>query len=85
MQGDKTLKDHDALMTRMARTLGADLDEAELRGDLPPELRGEMLLACTGCTDPEGCRHWLDTHPSAEAAPGYCRNAALLADLAAAD
>jgi hypothetical protein len=55
MQGDKTLKTHEALMDRMARTLGADLDEAELRGELAPEIRHAMLLSCTGCSDPAGC------------------------------
>jgi hypothetical protein len=82
MPGTKTLQTHEDLMGRMARTLGADLDEAELRGDLPPEMRESMLLSCTGCSDLEGCRHWLDSHEQAEAAPGYCRNGALLADLA---
>ncbi|MGP1358486.1 DUF6455 family protein [Roseicyclus sp.] len=85
MQGDKTLKTHEALMDRMARTLGADLDEAELRGELAPEIRHAMLLSCTGCSDPAGCAHWLDTHERAEAAPGYCRNGSVLADLARHD
>ena len=85
MQGDTTLKMHEALMDRMARTLGADLDDAELRGDLPPEMRQEMLLSCTGCSDPNGCAHWLDTHESAGAAPGYCRNGPVLAELARHD
>jgi hypothetical protein len=82
MQGDKTLKAHEDLMGRMARTLGADLDEAELRGDLAPEMREAMLLSCTGCSDPSACRHWLDTHEAAEAAPGYCRNGPNLVELA---
>jgi hypothetical protein len=85
MQGDKTLKDHETLMGRMAQTLGADLDEAELRGELPPEERFSMLLSCTGCAEPEGCQKWLDEHPSAEAAPGYCRNADRIAELARFD
>jgi hypothetical protein len=67
----------------MAKTLGADLDAAELRGDLPPEMREDMLMACTGCSDPNGCQHWLDTHERAEAAPGYCRNGSILRSLAA--
>jgi hypothetical protein len=82
---DRTLKTHEALMGRMARTLGADLDEAELRGDLPPEERTDMLLSCTGCANPEGCAHWLDAHETADAAPGYCRNADRLVDLARHD
>ncbi len=83
MQGDKTLKEHEALMTRMAGTLGADLDEAELRGDLAPEDRSDMLMACTGCTDPKACSDWLARNESADAAPAYCRNRDILAALAA--
>ncbi|MDG4648259.1 DUF6455 family protein [Roseibacterium sp. SDUM158017] len=82
MQGDKTLKTHETLMDRMARTLGADLDEAELRGDLAPEERFDMLLSCTGCSDPQGCAHWLERTEAAEAAPGFCRNSTRLAELA---
>ncbi len=81
MQNDKTVKKHERLMTRMAGVLGVDLDEAELRGTLAPEDRGDMVLACTGCTDPEGCAKWLEANPSADAAPSYCRNADLLTDL----
>jgi hypothetical protein len=83
MQGDKTRAQHAALMNRMAKTLGLDLDEAELRGALPPEQREDMLLACTGCADPTGCAHWLGQTQSADAAPGYCRNGDVLGRLAA--
>ena len=84
MQGDKTLGHHETLMNKMARRLGADLDEAELRGDLPPENRRAMLLSCTGCADPQGCEKWLAENTAADAAPGYCRNSDRLADLVAA-
>lgn len=70
-------------MGHMARTLGADLEAAELRGDLPPELREDMLMSCTGCSDPNGCQRWLAAHERADAAPGYCRNGDLLRMLAA--
>jgi hypothetical protein len=83
MPGKLTRDRHEGLMTRMAETLGADLDAAELRGALPPEMREDMLQACTGCSDPTACGHWLATHDRAEAAPGYCRNGDLLARLAA--
>ena len=83
MQGNLTRDRHDRLMTRMAETLGADLEDAEARGQLPPEMREDMLLACTGCADPSACGHWLDTHDHAEAAPGYCRNRDILHKLAA--
>ena len=82
MPGTRTLNSHDALMGDMARTLGADLDEAELRGDLPPEERADMLLSCTGCSNPCGCREWLGQHEQAAEAPGYCRNGDRLSELA---
>jgi len=82
MQGDKTRAKHMGLMTQMASTLGVDLDEAELRGDLPPEMRDDMVLACTGCSDPTGCEKWLAQNRTADAAPGYCRNRDILSALA---
>ena len=82
MLGNKTLKTHEALMNRMADTLGADLDELELRGGLPPEERSEMVNSCTACTDPTGCGHWLDETETAEHPPGYCRNGERIAELA---
>jgi hypothetical protein len=83
MQGKLTRDRHERLMTRMADTLGADLETAEAQGQLPPEMREDMLLACTGCADPTACRHWLETHDTADAAPGYCRNRDILHNLAA--
>lgn len=85
MPGEKTLKQHEVLMDQMAQRLGADLDEAELRGDLPPEERSDMVLSCTGCSDPEGCQKWLAQNASADSAPGYCRNADRLVGLAKLD
>lgn len=83
MPSTTTRDRHEALMTRMAQTLGTDLDDAELRGDLPPEMRADMLTACTGCAQPQRCAHWLDRTPEAEAAPQYCRNRDILQALAA--
>lgn len=82
MQGNKTRAQHAALMGRMAATLGADLDLAEMRGALPPERREDMLLSCTGCADPTACAQWLNRTPTAEAAPRYCRNGDSLRALA---
>ncbi|MGI3184398.1 DUF6455 family protein [Nioella aestuarii] len=78
MPGRKTIEDHEKLMGRMADRLGVDLDEAELRGDLPPEQRSDMVLSCTNCTSPEECGKWLESHDKAEDAPTYCRNGELL-------
>ena len=68
-------------MDQMADRLGVDLDEAELRGDLPPETRDAMLLSCTNCTSPEDCAHWLEGHADSDEAPAYCRNGAKIRDL----
>jgi len=81
MPGRKTLDEHEKLMGQMADRLGVDLDEAELRGDLPPEKRDGMVLSCTNCTSPEACSKWLADHEKAEDAPAYCRNGALLKGL----
>lgn len=76
---------HGKLMRRMAGTLGLDLTEAVLAGDLPaPDLRG-LLLNCMACRETGACTAFLDSHADtgAEAAPGYCRNRATLDRLAA--
>ena len=78
MPGRKTLEQHERLMGRMADRLGVDLDEAELRGDLPPQERSDMVLSCTNCTSPEECGKWLESHDKAECTPSYCRNGELL-------
>jgi len=81
MQGKKTLEEHEILVNRMAGTLGVDLDEAELRGQITPGERNDMTLACTKCSDPGGCDQWLGENAKADRAPAYCRNADLLAAL----
>lgn len=81
MPGQKVLDHHAKLMGQMADRLGTDLDEAELRGDLTPSERDDMVLSCSNCTSPEECAHWLASHDSAEDAPAYCRNADKLKDL----
>lgn len=81
MQGRKTLEDHEILVNRMAGTLGVDLDEAELRGDVTPEFRDEMTLSCTACSDVGGCDRWLGENAKADQTPSYCRNSEILAAL----
>lgn len=83
MQGNRTRARHEALMTRMAETQGVDLDDAEFRGDLPPEMREDMILACTGCADPEACERHLADPDRAGDIPDYCRNRDILRGLAA--
>lgn len=77
------LKRHAALVDRMATTLGVDLEEATMRGDLPMDALADVVLRCTGCSDPNGCDHWLDDHAQTGAAhaPSFCRNSTLLEGL----
>jgi hypothetical protein len=83
MPGKGTLERHGDLMAHMATKVGADLDEAELRGELAPELRQDMLLSCTACSNPTACAKWLDEAAEGSAPPAYCRNRDILLDLAA--
>ena len=83
MQSDTILKRHAALVDRMAGALGLDLEEIALRGDLSVDEIGDAVLACTGCSQPGACEHWLEAHEAGAAQqPGYCRNAELFARLA---
>jgi GTP cyclohydrolase III len=84
MFGAKTINRHAALMNRMAETLGVDLTQAIADGRMPAEAWREAVVRCTGCSDPEGCQHWLADHAADETppeAPGYCRNRALMQSL----
>ena len=83
MFGAKTINRHAALMNRMAETLGVDLTRAIADGRLPAEAWREAVVRCTGCSDPEGCQHWLGDHADqmVDDAPDYCRNKALMESL----
>lgn len=74
---------HADLVKRMAEAVGADLPQALADGRITPEgLRG-AVASCTGCACPDACGDWLDAHAGGAAqAPGYCRNADLIARLA---
>ncbi len=70
-----TIKRHAALVDRMAETLGVDLEEATLKGQITPDTLCDVVLRCTGCTNPDGCGHWLDAHQDgADTVPDMCRN-----------
>ena len=74
---------HLTLFGRMAQAVGADLGDAVEGGRLSSEGLRLAALRCTACTMPEACALWLDGQGAgADAAPDYCRNAGLLADLA---
>ncbi len=54
-----TIKKHARLVDRMANALGLDLEQEVLEGRLDSDLIPDMVLGCTGCTDPERCESWL--------------------------
>lgn len=71
-----TIRRHAALVDRMAQAVGVDLEEATLKGQITPDALCDMVLSCTGCSNPTGCGHWLDAHSDgADATPSMCRNA----------
>lgn len=75
MQSTSTLKRHADLVDRMANTMGVDLEEKMMAGQLRPGQLGDAVLACTGCANPEACGHWLAAQEGVtEQGPDYCRN-----------
>ena len=80
MVENRTLRKHAALVDRMASTLGLDLEEEAMAGRLDHESLPDMVLRCSGCTQPDSCAAWLETdHDAADDAPCFCRNAKALA------
>lgn len=84
MLNSTTLKRHADLVDRMAATLGLDLEEAVQSGQLRVDSLSDAVLACTGCSNPDGCDRWLEMQNGrAPEAPGLCRNVRLFEDLKA--
>ena len=82
MQSESKLRRHATLVDHMATAQGIDLEEAVLRGALSIPDLDDAVLRCTGCTQPCACERWLEALDApADAAPTYCRNAALFVDL----
>ncbi len=66
---------HARLMDGMADTLGADLAEMAMTGNLTPSDYRAAVFRCTGCTQPGACAEWTAAHTEGAArAPDYCRN-----------
>ena len=75
MKDPATLRRHAALVDRMATRLGIDLEESVLHGELEFGELAEVVIRCTDCSNPEGCKKWLDSQPSVkEDMPDYCVN-----------
>lgn len=69
---------HADLVDRMANSLGIDLEEKILEGQLQIDTLGDAVLSCTGCSDPDGCERWLESREGvAHDAPAMCRNGEL--------
>ena len=74
MSSNSNYKRHAALVDKMATTLGIDLEQKVMEGQLQMDSLSDAVLSCTGCSDPEGCEHWLEQNTTADHAPGMCRN-----------
>lgn len=74
---------HSGLMKRMGLLLGIDFGRAVADGQLSPETLRGAFLRCAACVRPGACDRWLEDHSSgAEAAPPWCGNMGLMAELA---
>ncbi|MCA0995206.1 DUF6455 family protein [Alloyangia pacifica] len=83
MPGARDFKRHAALVDHMASAVGVDLEEQMMRGKLSFSALEDAVFACTGCTHPDTCEHWIAAQKGrAEATPSYCRNADLFQQLA---
>ncbi|KUJ80716.1 hypothetical protein AVO45_06700 [Ruegeria marisrubri] len=71
------LTSHTDLVTGMASRLGADLGEMILRNpDTEAAHYRSMVMKCTGCRNPEGCKSLLEANDRLDEAPNYCVNKA---------
>lgn len=74
-------RDHFWLTIGMSKAVGADLGDAMRDDRISHQTYAQIINRCRSCDDPEGCKLWLETHAKAKAAPDYCRNRDVLADL----
>lgn len=75
MQKRSVLKRHAALVDQMAETLGVDLEEVAMRGEVQIDEISDAVLSCTACSNPGACQGWMDEHKDgATQTPDYCRN-----------
>lgn len=82
MHSQEKLKHHADLVDRMATSMGVDLEEQLFHGKMSPSDLPDAVLRCAACSDPVHCNAWLNRRETrADATPGYCRNADLMATL----
>lgn len=70
-----TLTTHADLMHQMAHTVGADLGDALLRGDLSGQELRSAVVRCANCGAAQECPGWLEAHQTgASDVPDFCEN-----------
>lgn len=78
MPNSQLLKRHAELVDRMSQSLGLDLEEAMMKGQMQMDTLGDAVLRCTGCAEADTCDHWLAAQSGqADQPPEYCRNTEL--------
>ncbi len=78
MANNANYRRHTELVDRMANTLGLDLEEEVMKGTLDLDSLADAVMHCTGCSNPDGCEHWMDAQDGrADQTPDICRNADL--------
>lgn len=77
------LKQHAALFSKMAQAAGLETETALISGAwLSPGDISDAVLRCTQCAGVKHCERWLASVDTADnAAPGFCRNRDLFAEL----
>lgn len=82
MHNRSVLKNHAALVDQMAETLGVDLEEVTLRGDLQISDISDAVLRCVDCTHSKACQGWMkEQNDGAMQTPDYCRNSEMFRKL----
>lgn len=72
---------HIQLVNGMAQAMGADLSAAAAKGAMSQKQYAGMVKRCRGCSEPDACAARLRSPDRSSEAPGYCRNADVLAKL----
>ncbi|PKP70297.1 MAG: hypothetical protein CVT82_07275 [Alphaproteobacteria bacterium HGW-Alphaproteobacteria-4] len=84
MGGEGNADLHFWITRGMARRQGINLNALLSEGVVTRGDVAEMVARCRGCPGMQGCLTFLSEHPTrADAAPDWCRNAQLLAELRA--
>nr|WP_321251920.1 DUF6455 family protein [uncultured Ruegeria sp.] len=78
MLSRNTLRRHAGLLDQMATTVGVDLEEAAIAGQVSIDAISDAVLRCTDCPNPGHCENFLTKAVTTSQTPEYCRNQELL-------